>query len=156
MQTRRKVTEQLACLSTKLHLDGEMPANMNPSVNWWKPDAPRDFGYAQHLSCFPVFKLCQELIRNSTTISPFHLPRTVRQRFKKRQSQKTTRYLSLWTLGALQNPSETQLYLRQAPLLCSGRDFVGISLQHSSILLTVFLVLCPGIAFPERPVYTHL
>lgn len=94
-----------ACLSLNKTTSGRGNASKHESqvlsINWWKPDGPRDSGYAQHLSCFLVFKLCQEFIRNSTTVSPFHLPRTIRQRLKKRQSQKTTHYLSLWTLGAL-------------------------------------------------------
>lgn len=47
-------------------------------------------------------------------------------------------------------------YLRKASLFCPGRDLVGVSLQHPPVLLTVLLVFSPGVAFPQRPVHTHL
>lgn len=49
-----------------------------------------------------------------------------------------------------------EVHLRQASLLGLGRYFAGVGLQHAAVLLTVLLVLCPGIALPQRPVHAHL
>ena len=54
------------------------------------------------------------------------------------------------------SPLQSECYLGKASFFSPGWDFIGISLQHPSILLTVLLVLCPGIAFSQGPVHTHL
>lgn len=70
-----------------------------PGVNWWKTDGPRDLGYAQYH--FPLLQFCQELLRNSPTISPFPLPRNARQTFKKRHKiRELPTNLYIWTLAA--------------------------------------------------------
>ena len=46
--------------------------------------------------------------------------------------------------------------LEEASFLSPCWDFIGVSLQHPSVLLTMLLVLCAGIAFSQELVYTHL
>lgn len=44
-------------------------------------------------------------------------------------------------------PLQSECYLGKASLFGPGRDLIGVSLQHPSILLTVLLVFGPGVAF---------
>lgn len=59
--------------------------------------------------CFFVFQLCQELFRNSTTISHFPLPRTARQSFKKRYKTRELHSISHLSPGSTHNLPETAL-----------------------------------------------
>lgn len=105
-----------------------------------------------------IILFCYSSVKNySELTSPSHLSPCLEMldRVSRHRIRELLSNLYIWTLGAC-TALLKQHYLRQAPLLCPWRHFVGVGLQHSSIFLTVLLVLCPGIALPERPVHTHL